>query len=150
MCIRDSYTTGCGHIVCVNARNGNAHWKMPISKNGVNASAVIHNGTLITIHGDENLDTYEKGRMVCIKLPETLSDPTGPESQTLEPGVEVWRLPLSATSSSPVLVGDTVYQLDDGATLYAINATTGKELWKKKLSNANLHSSPLYLSLIHI
>ncbi|MBN8419742.1 MAG: PQQ-binding-like beta-propeller repeat protein [Verrucomicrobia bacterium] len=139
------YTTGCGHIVCVNARNGNAHWKMPISKNGVNASAVIHNGTLITIHGDENLDNSEKGRMVCIKLPETLSDPTGPESQTLEPGVEVWRLPLSATSSSPVLVGDTVYQLDDGATLYAINATTGKELWKKKLSNANLHSSPLYV-----
>lgn len=139
------YTTGCGHIVCVNTRNGDAHWKMPISKNGVNASVVLHNGTLITIHGDENLDNSEKGRMVCIKLPETLSDPTGPESLTLEPSVEVWRLPLSATSSSPVLVGDTVYQLDDGATLYAINATTGAELWKKKLSNANLHSSPLYV-----
>ncbi|MCF7790047.1 MAG: PQQ-binding-like beta-propeller repeat protein [Prosthecobacter sp.] len=139
------YSTGCGHIVCVNARNGNAHWKMPISKNGVNASVVLHKGTLITIHGDENLDTSEKGRMVCIKLPETLSDPTGPESLTLEPGVEVWRLPLSATSSSPVLVGDVVYQLDDGATLYAINANTGAEMWKKKLSNANLHSSPLYV-----
>jgi len=139
------YTTGCGHIVCVNARNGDAHWKMPICKNGVNASVVVHNGTLIAIHGDENLDTSEKGRMVCIKLPETLSDPTGPESKTLEPGVEVWRLPLSATSSSPVIVGNVVYQLDDGATLYAINATTGAELWKKKLSNANLHSSPLYV-----
>ncbi len=139
------YTTGCGHIVCVNARNGEAHWKMPICKNGVNASAVLHKGTLITIHGDENLDNTEKGRMVCIKLPETLSNPTGPESLVLEPSVEVWRLPLSATSSSPVLVGDVVYQLDDGATLYAINATTGKEMWKKKLSNANLHSTPLYV-----
>jgi outer membrane protein assembly factor BamB len=139
------YTTGCGHVVCVNARNGEAHWKMPISKNGVNASVVLHNGTLITIHGDENLDNTEKGRMVCIKLPETLSAPTGPESQVLPPSAEVWRLPLSATSSSPVLVGDVVYQLDDGATLYAINATTGKEMWKKKLSNANLHSSPLYV-----
>jgi outer membrane protein assembly factor BamB len=139
------YTTGCGHIVCVNARNGHAHWKMHISKNGVNASVVLHNGTLITIHGDENLDTTEKGRMVCIKLPETLSDPTGPESKDLDPSVEVWRLPISATSSSPVLVGDVVYQLDDGATLYAINATTGKEMWKKKLSNANLHSTPLYV-----
>ncbi|MHB1079843.1 MAG: outer membrane protein assembly factor BamB family protein [Prosthecobacter sp.] len=139
------YTTGCGHIVCVNARNGDAHWKMPICKNGVNASAVLHKGTLITIHGDENLDNTEKGRMVCIKLPETLSDPKGPESLVLEPSAEVWRLPLSATSSSPVLVGDVVYQLDDGATLYAINATTGKEMWKKKLSNANLHSTPLYV-----
>ena len=42
-------------------------------------------------------------------------------------------------------VGDVVYQLDDGATLYAINSTTGVEMWKKKLSNANLHSSPLYV-----
>lgn len=139
------YTTGCGHIVCVNARNGHAHWKMKISKNGVNASVVLHKGTLITIHGDENLDTSEKGRMVCIKLPETLSDPTGPESTEIDPSAEVWRLPLSATSSSPVLVGDVVYQLDDGATLYAINANTGKEMWKKKLSNANLHSTPLYV-----
>lgn len=139
------YTTGCGHIVCVNARNGAPLWKMPISKNGVNASVVLHKGTLIAIHGDENIDNSEKGRLVCIKLPEKLSAAEGPESTVLEPSAELWRLPLSATSSSPVAVGDVVYQLDDGATLYAINASTGAEMWKKKLSNANLHSSPLYV-----
>ncbi|MCB1276912.1 PQQ-binding-like beta-propeller repeat protein [Prosthecobacter sp.] len=139
------YATGCGHLVCVNARNGAPYWKMPISKNGVNASVVIHNGTLIAIHGDENIDNSEKGRMLCIKLPEKLTEAEGPESTVLDPEVEVWRQPLSATSSSPVAVGDVVYQLDDGATLYAINSTTGVEMWKKKLSNANLHSSPLYV-----
>jgi outer membrane protein assembly factor BamB len=139
------YTTGCGHIVCVNARNGNPHWKMRICKNGINASVVVHNGTLIAIHGDENVDSTEKGRLVCIKLPETLSDPTDPESLELAPTVELWRLPLSATSSSPVVVGNVVYQMTDGAELYAINATTGAQMWKKKLSNANLHSSPLYV-----
>lgn len=140
------YATGCGHIVCVNARNGKAYWKMPICKNGVNASPVIHKGNkLIAIHGDENIDNSEKGRLVCIKLPEKLNEPEGPESTVLESGVELWRLPLSATSSSPVVVGDVVYQLTDGAELYAINAETGAEMWKKKLSNANLHSSPLYV-----
>jgi len=140
------YTTGCGHIVCVNAHNGAAYWKMPISKNGVNASVVLHKGNkLIAIHGDENIDSSEKGRLVCIKLPEKLVAAEGPESTVLEPGVELWRLPLSATSSSPVVVGDVVYQLTDGAELYAINAETGAEMWKKKLSNANLHSSPLYV-----
>ncbi|HRH97244.1 MAG TPA: PQQ-binding-like beta-propeller repeat protein, partial [Prosthecobacter sp.] len=140
------YATGCGHIVCVNARNGKTYWKMPICKNGVNASVVIHKGNkLIAIHGDENVDSTEKGRLVCIKLPEKLNEPTDVESAVLEPSVELWRLPLSATSSSPVVVGDVVYQMTDGAELYAINAETGAQLWKKKLSNANLHSSPLYV-----
>ena len=141
------FTTGCGHIVCVNTHNGKPYWKMPICKNGVNPSVVLHKGNLIAIHGDENVDNSEKGRMVCIKLPEKLTAPVPPvlEATTLEPGVEVWRNPIGATSSSPVVVGDVIYQLDDGATLYAINANTGEQMWKKKLSNANLHSSPLYV-----
>ena len=141
------YTTGCGHIVCLNTRNGKPYWKMPICKNGVNPSVVLHKGNLIAIHGDENIDSSEKGRMVCIKLPEKLTAPVPPatESTTLEAGVEVWRNPLSATSSSPVLVGDVIYQLTDGAELNAVNASTGEVIWKKKLSNANLHSSPLYV-----
>ncbi|TDU72792.1 outer membrane protein assembly factor BamB [Prosthecobacter fusiformis] len=138
------YTTGCGHIVCVNTRNGQAYWKMPISKNGVNASTVLHKGNLIAIHADENIDSSDKGRMVAIKLPETLTAAAGPESTVLE-GAEVWRLPLGATSSSPVLVGDILYQLTDGGELNCIDANTGEMKWKKKLSNANLHSSPLYV-----
>lgn len=141
------FTTGCGHIVCVNTHNGKPYWKMPICKNGVNPSVVLHKGNLIAIHGDENVDTSEKGRMICIKLPEKLTAPVPPatEAATLEPGVEVWRNPIGATSSSPVLVGDVIYQLTDGAELYAIDANTGADLWKLKLSNANLHSSPLYV-----
>lgn len=141
------YATGCGHVVCVNARSGTPYWKFHSCKNGVNSSVVLHKGTLITIHNDENIDTTEKGRMVCIKLPEKLTPPAPPtmESVTLDPGVEVWRLPLAATSSSPVIAGDTLYQITDGAELYAINVVTGTQLWKMKLSNANLHSSPLYV-----
>ena len=142
------FTTGCGHVVCVNTHNGKPYWKMPICKNGVNPSVVLHKGNLIAIHGDENVDNSEKGRMVCIKLPEKLTAPVPPatEATTLEPSAEVWRNPIGATSSSPVIVGDVIYQLTDGAELYAINANTGADLWKLKLSNANLHSSPLYVN----
>lgn len=141
------FTTGCGHIVCVNARSGKPYWKFPICKNGVNPSVVLHKGKVIAIHNDENVDSSEKGRLVAVKLPEKLTPPPPPglESTTLEPSAEVWRFPIGATSSSPVIVGDTLYQLTDGGELYAIDANTGKELWKKKLSNANLHSSPLYV-----
>lgn len=141
------FTTGCGHIVCLNAYNGKPYWKLPITKNGANPSVVLHKGNLIAIHGDENIDNSEKGRMICIKLPEKLTAavPPATESATLEPSVEVWRNPIGATSSSPVIVGDVIYQLTDGAELYAIDANTGVNKWKKKLSNANLHSSPLYV-----
>ena len=139
------YATGCGHVVCVNARNGQTYWKMPICKNGVNASVVLHKGNkLIVIHNDENVDSSEKGRLVAIRLPEKLTAAPGPESTVLE-GAEIWRQPLGATSSSPIVVDDFVYQLTDGGELYCINAESGEELWKKKLSNANLHSSPLYV-----
>ncbi|MCA1963191.1 MAG: PQQ-binding-like beta-propeller repeat protein, partial [Prosthecobacter sp.] len=141
------FTTGCGHIVCVNARNGKAYWKFPICKNGVNPSVVLHGDKLIAIHNDENVDSSEKGRLLAIKLPEKLTPPPPPglESLTLEPSVEVWRNPIGATSSSPVLVGNVIYQLTDGGELYAVNVETGVDLWKLKLSNANLHSSPLYV-----
>jgi len=52
------YTTGCGHIVCVNARSGKPYWKMHICKNGINASVALHGGDkLIAIHNDENVDS---------------------------------------------------------------------------------------------
>ena len=141
------FTTGCGNLVCVNARSGKPYWKMPLCKNGMNPSVVIHKDKIITIHGDENVDNSEKGRMTAVKIPEKLVPPPPPglEAATLDAAAEVWRNPVGATSSSPVLVGDVVYQLTDGGELYAIDANTGKDLWKKKLSNANLHSSPLYV-----
>ena len=141
------FTTGCGNLVCVNARNGKPFWRMPICKNGVNPSVILHKGKVIATHGDENIDTSEKGRMIAVKLPEKLvpPPPPGTEAAIMEPSAEAWRNPIGATSSSPVLVGDTIYQLTDGGELYAIDANTGADLWKKKLSNANLHSSPLFV-----
>ncbi|GEP41135.1 PQQ-binding-like beta-propeller repeat protein [Brevifollis gellanilyticus] len=140
------YTTGCGNLVCFNARSGKPYFRMPLCKNGMNPSVVLHKGNVITVHNDENVDSTEKGRMSCVKLPEKLAAAApGAETTVLEPSAEVWRNPVGATSSSPVVVGDTIYQLSDGGELLAIDANTGKDLWKKKLSNANLHSSPLYV-----
>ncbi len=140
------FTTGCGNLVCLNARNGKPYWRMPICKNGVNPSVVLYKDTVIAIHNDENVDNSEKGRMTAVKLPSTLKAAApGTETTILEPSAEVWRNPVGATSSSPILVGNKVYQLSDGGELQCINADNGETIWKKKLSNANLHSSPLYV-----
>jgi outer membrane protein assembly factor BamB len=143
--------TGCGNIVCINARNGKPLWRFKACKVGINASPVIHNGDkLISIHGDENVDTTERGRMIAVKLPEKFEK----EQIMIDPDVmggfepwkahELWRSDLGAASSSPVLVGDRVYQITDGGAVEAVNATTGAVEWTAKVSNGNTHSSVVY------
>lgn len=137
--------TGCGNVVAVNARDGKALWRFQGCKNGINGSVVLHKDKLIYVHGDENVDSTEKGRMTAIKLPETLVPAApGAENNVLEPSVEIWRNPIGSSNGSPLLVGDRIYQLDDTGVLNAVNADTGEIIWTKKMSTANVHASLSY------
>lgn len=141
--------TGCGNLICVNARNGQPLWRYKMAKVGVNATPVLHGGNkIICIHGDENLDTADKGRMIAVKLPEAF----GPEQIVVDPAVdkdawhanELWRIAEGAGSGSPIIVGDIVYQITDTGSVVAVNAETGAIVWNAKVSNGNTHSSPVY------
>ncbi len=136
--------TGCGNVVCLNARTGEPLWRFQLSYGGINSSLLIHgNDKVIAIHGKENVDTSEIGRMVAIKLsavPEEIEN--GPA--VLNRSAELWRNELCMFTSSPVLVGDRVYQVDHTGELCSVNANTGEILWTKKLGPDQLHASPLY------
>ncbi|MFM7606048.1 MAG: PQQ-binding-like beta-propeller repeat protein [Prosthecobacter sp.] len=141
--------TGCGNLVAVNARNGKALWRFKMAKVGVNATPVLHQGRrILCSHADENVDTADKGRMIAVKLPEKFT----PEPIVLDPAMdaaawkttEEWRNPLSSSSSSPVLIGDTAYMITDTGAVCAVNAATGAILWEAKVSNGNTHASPCY------
>jgi outer membrane protein assembly factor BamB len=138
--------TGDGCIVCVNARTGKPIWRVKITQGGVNTAILIHNNDkLITIHSSENLDTSEVGRMVAVRIPETV--PAGSGNGPFEfpmKDLELWRNPLSAFSSSPILVGDRVYQVAETGDLCAIDAQTGKILWKHKIGIEQRNASLLY------
>jgi len=133
--------TGCGNLVCVNARNGAPLWRYQMSHGGVNSSPVIYKDTVIAIHGKENVDTSSEGRMIAMKLPASLD---GKDQIVLDKSAERWRNPLVMFSSSPVLAGDRVYQITKTGTLACVDAAGGKILWDEKLGADNLHSSPLY------
>ena len=64
--------TGDGNVVCVDVRTGQPLWRFQASQGGVNSSVVIHDGVLVTIHGKENIDASEEGRMIGIRLPKNL------------------------------------------------------------------------------
>ena len=135
--------TGDGSIICANARTGQPLWRFKLSAGGVNGSVVVKDDRVIAIHGDENLDKTEMGRMVAIK---TGAEPAegSAEPVVLDRTAELWRNPLNSWSSSPVLVGNRVYQTVKTGDLCCVDTATGKILWTHKLSPDQLHASPLY------
>lgn len=136
--------TGCGNLVCVNARTGDPVFRYHFSFGGVNSSVLLHNNDkLIAIHGQENIDSSETGRMVAISL---AAEPKPGESGPVEltRSAELWRNSLDMFTSSPVLVGDRVYQVTHTGDLKCVDANTGKILWHEKLASGQLHASPLY------
>lgn len=139
--------TGCGNVVCVNARDGKPLFRFQAAKNGVNASVLLHKGKIIAVHGDENVDSSEKGRMAAIKIPDKLAPAKPGEETTVlaTADAEAWRNTIGSSNGSPILVGDVVYQMDDTGVLNAVNADTGETLWTKKMATANIHASPLYV-----
>jgi outer membrane protein assembly factor BamB len=137
---------GDGSLICVNARTGEPLWRYPISAGGMNATVALYKDTVIGIHADENLDSSNAGRMTAVNglaEPKPVEPGAGPPQ--LSKKDEVWRNDdLAAISSSPVLVGSTLYQTDKTGHLNALSAVTGKLTWKVKLAPDQLHASPLY------
>ena len=144
--------TGDGNVVCVDVRTGQPLWRFQASQGGVNSSVVIHDGVLVTIHGKENIDASEEGRMIGIRLPKNL--PNHGEAQLIlkdkNPTIangsewELWRHPLSMFTSSPAVAEGRVYQVTKTGVLVCIDAKTGKLHYSKKLNKDQIHSSPLF------
>jgi outer membrane protein assembly factor BamB len=136
---------GDGTIICVNARTGETLWRYPVSAGGMNASVVMYKNFVVAIHADENLDSSNSGRMVAVRV-DAQGKPTADSPiPHLDKSAEVWRNDeLAVISSSPVLVGNRLYQVDKTGYLNAVDVETGKIVWKHRLGPDQLHASPTY------
>lgn len=135
--------TGCGNLVCIDARTGDALWRYKLAMGGVNAAPVLYGDTVIAVHGKENVDASTAGRLVALlrgAAPEAVEGtPVLPQS------AEVWRNgALTSFTSSPVLVGDRLYQTVFTGELVCVDAKSGKTLWHEKLASDQLHASPAW------
>ena len=134
--------TGCGNIVCVNARTGQPVWRFQLSQGGVNSQVLLYGeDKLIAIHGKENIDTTSKGRLVCLKIPTEYPA----EQLVLDESVELWRNDEHiGFTSSPILVDNRVYTTNFTGELISVDADSGKTLWHEKLAPDQIHASPIY------
>jgi outer membrane protein assembly factor BamB len=133
--------TGDGAVVCVNARNGQPIFQIPLFKAGINASVLLHkDDEIIAIYGTP----YEKGQMVGLKIPHVT--PTNAANPVIVPReqVELWDNEIRTSASSPILVGDRVYVTSEIGYLVAVDALTGKLLWRLQLGTEQRNSCPLF------
>ena len=136
--------TGCGNIVCIDARTGQPLWRYQLSDGGVNSGVVLHGDAVIAIHGKENVDSTEIGRMVAIKKPKNLPSP-GENALVLGKDSETWRNnELEAFTSTPVSRNKRVYSTIKTGELLCVNADSGEVVWRLKLAPDQVHGSPIW------
>ena len=116
---------GDGNVYGMLARTGEKVWTFKVSKRGLNASAVVDGNFAYITNGEENIDTTEMGRVVCIDASKR-GDITG--------SGEVWRVDgIKAGFASPALANGRLYVVDNSANLFCLDAKTGKVHWQYSL-----------------
>lgn len=135
--------TGDGSVVGINARTGEALWRVPLFKAGINATVLVHNDDkIIAVFGTP----YEGGHMVAFKIPRLASLKNAADGPAVldRSELELWTCDISSSTSSPILVGDRVYLVAEKGDLCSVDAKTGKLLWKLKLGIEQRNACPLY------
>ncbi len=124
-----------GAVHALKPQTGEPVWKFDMSKRGINNGVVLKGTTAIVSHSEENLDTSEMGMIAAIDA--SGKGPLGKDKV-------LWRVNgLLLGFPSPVLDGDRLYNVDNGATLVAFDFNTGRELWKKTLGTVQKASPVL-------
>lgn len=112
---------GGGHAL--KPQDGEWIWSFPMAKRGINTDFVVKDNLVYGSHSEENFDSSEEGLVVAVDATQ--------KGNIQKP---VWAdKGLQMGYSSAVVVGDIYYQVDNGAQLYALDANTGKQLWKENL-----------------
>lgn len=131
---------GDGSVAAVNARTGEALWRVPLFRAGINATVLVHNNDkLIAIFGVP----YEPGQLVALRIPDVTPTNNAPVVVARK-DVELWAAEVSTSTSSPILVGDMVYVVAEKGDLCAVNANTGDVKWKLKLGIEQRNACPFY------
>src|SRR6476661_7716175 len=114
-----------GAVYAIKPQTGEPVWKYEISKRGLNTGVVVYNNLAILTHSEENLNSSEMGMMAAV-------DATS-KGEIKKDQIKWSSYGWQGGFSSPVLDGDRLYQIDNGANIAAFDVNTGKQLWLQNL-----------------
>lgn len=109
---------GDGAVWGKQPRTGRSLWKYQISRRGLFATPLVSGNRVFTSHSEENVDGATMGAVAAIEV-------SGVGSETKVK--ELWKIEeLVVGRSTPVLVEDRLYVVDDRCKLWVINADSGE------------------------
>lgn len=124
-----------GAVYALEMGTGKTVWGFQLSKRGLNSSVVAAGNYVYASHSEENHDSAELGRVVCI-------DATGTGDVTKTH--EVWRYEGQTVGyTSPVLHAGKLYVVDNSANVHCLDAKTGKLIWEHSIGTVG-KGSPVY------
>lgn len=128
---------GDGGLYAMQPRTGQIVWKYQLSRRGVNGTPLIHEGRVYATQAEEQGDIKDATMGAAVALP-------GARRGELKDSDTLWRIrEIVAGRNQPLLVGDRLYVVDDGAGLFIFDIGTGKLIKKQKLGTV-MRGSLLY------
>ncbi len=117
-------------------RTGKAQWFRRLSRRGLNVAPLVDGDTVYMSQAEENLDNTSMGAALAFK-----TTGTGDITET----TTLWqRKGVMAGRAMPVLLGERVYYVDDGAKVFAFDTRSGEPVGKPvKLLGTIVRGSPL-------
>jgi len=125
-----------GSIWNFQPRTGKAVWNYRLSRRGLNASTLMEGETIYASQAEENLDNTSMGSVNAFR---------GTGSGDITESAKLWQHKgVTAGKAMPVMLGDRVYFVEDGAKVNALEKATGRRVGKPvRLLGTIVRSSPL-------
>ncbi|MFP6658643.1 MAG: PQQ-binding-like beta-propeller repeat protein [Pirellulales bacterium] len=137
------FGSGDGAVWGMQPRTGKGVWKYQFSRRGLNVSPLVVGNLVFASHSEENVNDNTMGAVVAID-PLAKAAPTKTGELDLTPSGGLWRIKQTMSGkSSPIMVGNRLITVDDRATVWVLNAETGKVITKKKAGRV-MRSTPFY------
>lgn len=117
---------GDGTVYALQPRTGQVIWKYDASPRGINTTPLVADGKVYLGHSEQNSsDTTILGALFAFD---------GQRKGAIAEKDLMWKIPARTVGrSQPMLVGDRLYAVEDGGTLWIGDAKTGEEIAKQKL-----------------
>jgi outer membrane protein assembly factor BamB len=119
--------SGDGGVHAFQVHTGKKLWSYIFCAGGVNITPVVDGNYVYIGHGDENLDSSERGRLICLDASQVTN---GKPKLVWENTGKIFKF------CAPIVSDGKLYIPNEDAILYCYDAKTGKELWNESYGNA--------------
>ncbi len=120
------FGAGDGSVYALQPRTGRVIWKYDAANRGINTTPLVAENIVYCGHSEQNrADTTVLGALFALD---------GRSKGEIKESGLLWKLPGQTIGRcQPLLIGDRLYAIDDGGTLWIVDAKTGSDIGRQKL-----------------